>query len=1042
MTIRDAVGVVTRLAAATLILANSTAAQEAAVGGSVEAVTGEPLVGVQVFIPGTSFGTLTDNAGRYRLTGVPPGEHLVRASIIGFGGMEDVVTLSSGELAIVDFALRVSPVAGDRIVATITGERSRRELSSDISTIAAGSVTEDTRANQFTQVLKGQATGVYVRQSSGTVGTGADVRLRGSGSITQGTAPLYVIDGAIIDGNARATGGPLVSSMSVGGQEFTRLSDLNPDEIESIDVIKGPAASALWGARGNAGVILITTKKGVAGDTRWNVRADLGSNRQLNGFVDPAGGRSAVPGQWPTTGWNPLSFGFPTDTLYTQNLLEEFNPFRNALYQNYNGNVTGGAGAANYFGSVQYLNEEGTLPNNAMARFNFRANFDVEPAKRVNLSFSNGYVSSNVHLPDNDQTSLGYIGVAVVGLPWQKPLNGVTDPVTGETVDSCPLAIELAKVTGQATTSFAGSCPEHSFFGNATFDDIAEIVNEKKIERYTGSGSATWTATDRWTNRLTLGYDMVADRTMKLIPVDPGLPFGVDSRGFIRRHHITSRTLTLQGTTSYAQPLASDLDFEFVGGAQWYRQVQEGSDAAGEVLPATGPAINNAVINFAADAYEEQRSIGLFVQGQLAWKDRLFVNGAVRWDDNSAQGERLGMQAYPKVGVSFVALEGPGAVNMLRLRTAWGRSGSLPGPTDALTLLVSGPVAVAGTNQLGISPLRPGNPELAPEVGEEWEAGFDASLWRDRLGLRFTYYDQRTENAIVAADQAPSAGFPNRAFKNIGALHNRGFEVELDALALASRTVAWDWRFIVSTNRNIITELNESIIFGLEGDGQRHQEGLPFGSYVSSVVELGDDGEPRILRCGDTPGTWGPGDTPGAKEDFCDPFNNGRYNGDPTPRWESSVQTTIRLFERVQLYALFDLQTGHHLQNASIGFICALLNTCLDRWEKGEDGQLTDHARIIGFATDSDSEWPYVESADWGKWRTAQVRVDLPSNWSRFLGVKGLSVQFIGENLITWTSYTGLDPEINYAGQNEAVRAEFYTLPPAKRFIATVNISL
>jgi TonB-linked SusC/RagA family outer membrane protein len=1017
------------------------AAQEGTITGSVKAVAGESLIGAQVFIRGTTFGTFTDEAGQFRLTRVPAGEYILRVSTIGYRGSERLVTVTSGEGATVDFVLEIAAVALDDVVATITGQRRRRELGGDISKIEAQRVVEDTRASQFTQVLKGQATGVYVRQSSGTVGTGADVRIRGTGSITQGIQPLYVVDGTIIDGEANANDVLFSPSpVFVGGQSYSRLNDLNPDEIESIEVIKGPAASALWGARGSAGVILITTKKGAAGKTRWNARADLGFNRQTNGFVDPRRGTSFVKGQFPTTGWNPRSFGFATDTLYTQNLLREFSPFGDGLYQNYHGSVTGGAGTGSYFGSVQYLNEEGTLPNNSQERFNFRANFTVDPSDEVNLSFSNGIVSNKVLLPDNDNSPVGYIGVALVGLPWQKPLSGVEDPVTGQSVETCPLALELAKATGAPTSAFTNNCPENSFFSGRTFEDVATLVNEKKIERYTGSANVTWTPVERWTNRFTLGYDMVNDRAMRLVPVDPDLPFGRSSLGDLGRHATSSRNLTVQGTTTYLQPITSSLEVEFVGGVQWYRQTIEGNLVQGQTFPATGPAVNNAVTNRASDAFDEQKSIGFFAQGQLQWKDRVFVNGAVRWDDNSSQGTKAGVQTYPKFGVSLVALEGQGAINTLRLRTAWGRSSTLPGTNDALTTLSSGPVAHQGTDQLGISPDTPGNSDLRPEVGEEWEAGFDLAVVEDRIGLTFTYYRQATENAIVLEDVAPSLGFPNQRFTNIGHIENRGLEIEFDALALAKENFSWDLHFILSHNSNEVTELADPIIYGLGGDPQRHQEGLPFGSYVQPQVILGEDGSPRVLSCGETPGAWGPGDKPGDKEDFCDPAGNARWIGDPTPRWESSIQTTVQLFKYVQLYALFDFQSGHQLDNAGAAFLCELFGTCLDRWEKGSNGELTDRAKIIGLAANIGSEAPWILDADWGKWRTAQIRLDMPPSVTRFLKLSGLSIKLIGENLVTWTDYNGLDPEINWAGQDESIRAEFLTLPPARRFIGTLNI--
>jgi len=1027
---------------ALLGMPTAATAQEGAIGGQVTSIAdGENLIGVQVFIPGTSFGTLTDDGGRFRITGVPAGDYTLRASIIGFQGSEQPVTVVGGEVATVDFVLEISAVALDEVVATITGERRRRELSADISTIEAVTVVENTRTNDVTSVLKGQATGVFVRRSSGTVGTGADVRIRGSGSIDLSTQPLYVIDGAIIDGQAN-NNDPLTAQIGVGGQDFSRLVDLNPDEIETIEIIKGPAASALWGARGNAGVVVITTKKGAAGATRWNFRADLGVNNQANGFVAEDSPTSTVKGQWTRTGWDSSAFGYPTDTLYTMNLMEEFQDdiLQNGLYQNYNGNVTGGAGVWNYFGSVAYNDEEGTMQGNALQKFNFRANFGVDPSDKLNISFSNGFTSNEVNLPQNDNNGFGYIGVTTVGFPWLHEITA-TDPVTGETVQTCPDELEGSKALGVPTSELGFCGTTGGFFGGRRPEKVASIVTAKETQRYTGSGNVTWNPVQRWTNRFTLGYDYVSDQTVNLFPVDLDRPFGGASDGFIGKPFTNSRNLTMQGTTSWTQPLTSSLDFEVVGGAQWFRRTINTAYVEGLVFPASSPAVNNSVTQNSTDGFQESKSIGFFVQGTFQWDNRLFLNGAVRWDNNSAQGEFLGVQTYPKFGASYVALEGQGLFNMLRFRGAWGQSGTLPGTNDSKALVAITQVALEGTDQLGIAPNRPGNPLLAPEVGNEWEAGLDLSMFQDRIGLVATYYNQKTKNTVVEKELAPSVGFPSDVFTNIGETSNKGFEIALDALVVAAENFSWDLRVLASNNTNTITELTTPIIFGT----QRHQQGLPFASYVDQVVVMGAGG-PEVLTCDATPGSWSPADAAagnaGAKGDYCDPTDNARFLGDPNAHWEGSLQTTFTVFKYVQLYALFDFQNGHQLWNLTGSFLCEWLGggTCLDKWQRDAEGNLTERAELLSFASDIQTDSFFILDSDFAKWRTAQIRFDMPPSVTRFLKVNGLQFQFIGENLVTWTDYSGLDPEFNQNGQAEQGRREFLTLPFPRRFIGSINI--
>jgi len=1005
-------------------------AQDGAITGHVTAIAGEDLVGVQVFIPGTSFGTLTDEAGRYRITGVPAGDYTLRASIIGYQGSEQPVTVTAGEVATVDMSLDISAVALDEVVATITGERRRRELATDISTIDADLVTDNTRSARLDNVLKGQSTGVFVRQSSGTVGTGSLVKIRGTGSISLSNTPLYVVDGTIIE-STNEEASPFYTGAN-GGQTWSRTNDLNPDEIQSIEIIKGPAASALWGARANAGVIVITTKKG-SGTTQWNVRADLGSNRDQ--------------GVYPPSVYNPLFDGDSSlDTLYTWNPLEPDGehgvddiavPFRNGMIQNYNGNVAGGAGIWNYFGSVAYQNEKGVLPNNDQQRFNFRANFDVSPSDKFDLSFSNGYVSSETNLPDNDNNGFGYLGNALLGSVGNLVQN-LTDPVTGEQRETCPRAIERARSSGTPSSNFDSVCGAVLFgTGVLSFDPITQLINSQKTERYTGSGNATWTPTPRWINRFTLGYDMFSARIAFQTPVDADLPFGTGSRGNINKPTWTSRNLTMQGTTTYLQPITQDLGFEFVGGVQWFRNTEEASRIQGQTHPAAGASVGNSVIQTADDSFTELKALGFFVQGQFDWNDKLFVNGAVRWDNNSAAGTNLGVQTYPKFGASYVALEGAGFVNMLRFRGGWGQSGKLPGTNDAKALLAVTQVAFEGTDELGVTPFRPGNPNLSPETGQEWEAGFDMAMWRDRLGLTFTYYDQKTKNTVVNKNLPASGGFAQPVFTNIGQIDNKGFEVDLGVLAVDAENVNWDFNFIVSRNSNVISQLVDPIFVGFTG---RHQQGLPFASQYSETVVIGDDGLPRILPCSETPGTWGPDDPSAAFEDFCDPSDDHRYQGKTNPSYEGSVQTTLGLFKYVQLYALLDFQDGLVQANNTEEFQVAFTENCLCMFEENPDGTLTDEAlkkRAFAFR----AEDPFIYNADWAKLRVVQLRFDLPPSWTRVLSLNNLSLQFLAENLVTWTSYPGFDPETSWSGQDETSREDFLTQPLARRYIASININ-
>jgi len=1022
-------------AAAALVLGTSgIAAQQGAIAGRVtDASTLEPLVGAQVFIQGTNLGELTDQDGRYRIEGVAAGTYEVTVRLIGYRqASRSDIAVQSGQVTTANFAIDVAAVALDEIVTTITGEQRRREIGYSTGNIAAEQVVADARPQSVTDLIKGRVTGVTVRRNSGSLGTGSDIKIRGTASISQDVTPLIAVDGAFVSNDNVANNG-----LGLGGQDPSRLNDINPEDIADIEIIKGPAAAALYGSRAAAGIIKITTKKGRTGTTRWNVRSEFGVESN--------------PAEFSASVFNPQSLLGPsaTDTLYTLDLLDGDagfeSPFRKGFQQTYGASVRGGSSSFSYFASGQYQNLEGNLPDNEREGVNVRANFNVQPSDKVDISVSNGFLTNSTFFPQNDNNAQGYIGVAMIAFPWTKTIE-VADPVSGEAVTTCPLNYEFARLQGitvaQATGAL-GPCPANPFFSGRTFEDIATLRDEQEIERYTGSATLNWRPIDNWTNRATIGYDQFADLVVQITPVNPDRPFGAASDGAITNNQATNRNLTLEGTSSLSLDLNDDWNFETTVGAQFFRNHVEGVQTTGNVFPASGPTVGNSVTTTATDFTIETRTIGLFAQEQIGWKDKLFVTPAVRMDDNSAAGENLGIQWYPRLAVAYSISEeefAPEFFESLKLRASFGQAGQQPGSNAALELLTATKVAAGGSDLAGVTPAQIGNPTLQPARSTEWEGGFDASVLSGRLGVEFTYFNSTTEDDVVFRQVAPSLGTPGGQFVNIGEIKNSGIELGLDASAFRSRDLTVDLRGTLSHIDNEVTLLEDPIIFGLGGASQRHTEGFPFASYFAEEIIIDPDtGDPRVLTCEEDPSRG------------CNPDDNHRFLGQPNPTWEGSLSTTINLFDRVTLYGLVDFQAGQQLFNSTDEFRCGFLGggdpvesgagTCAELFEKDADGNYTDAALIAQEASRIGSEAPWIEDADFAKLRTVSVRFQLPESWTTKLRLQNASVTLVGENLVTWTGYDGLDPEINFGGQTAATRADFLTLPPSRRFLATLSFT-
>jgi len=997
-----------------LIFAPSIASAQTtgSVAGEVRDIqTGQPLAAAEVILVGTDNGMLTQANGRYSLSNVPVGEAVVRVRQLGYRTETRSVAIRAGETTVLNVEMGVSAISLEGLVVTAAGEQRRRELGNSAAQLSAPQLLESTIPTNLTGLLQGQAPGVTVQLASGTTGGSSTIRIRGNSSISLNNTPLIYIDGARVSNN-------VASGPGVGGQTTSRLNDLNPNEIESIEIVKGPSAATLYGTEASAGVIRITTRRGRSGTAEWTFRSEMGQIEDVT--------------PWPSSAVNLRAFfgNAVRDTVYTMNLLKQdgtdLSPWRKGLEQTHGLSLRGGSDNATYFLSGDVTDLEGTLPNNFMQRYSLRSNLNLTPSDKVNVSSQVGYTSSKAQLPDNDNNGFGYIGVALLGFPWEKPLTR-TDPVTGEqNVETCAIDYEIALAFGIPFGSF-WECAPNPFFGGRTFDDVATIQNQQQIERFTASSTVDYRPFSVLSTRASVGYDQFSDQTGYLIPVDPALPFGRSSLGERAITNFVNRNFTLEASSTLELDLLPSLRSSTSVGAQFYRQLVEAAGSSGEVLPAGTGTVSNAVTTSGFESVVENRTLGIFVQQQFGYQDRIFVTPALRLDENSAFGRNLGRQAYPRVMASWVLSEEswlplPAFTESLRVRGAWGTSGKQPSTFAALQLLSSQRVTFRGQDLAGIGLTRPGNPDLKPETGRELELGFEADLLEGRVGIDFTFYDQLTQDAIVSRPQAPSTGFSSAQFTNVGEMKNSGMELGLDVILLQRPDLTWDWRFTGATNKGEITSLTDPIIYGLGGNTQRHAEGFPYGAYWGFRYSIGADGEVDIS-------------------------DEAEYLGHPTPEWEGSFSSSLTLWNRVTLFANFGFQGGHQQFNSTEEFMCGFLGggrygaTCLASFETDADGNFTDLARLKQAASEDVEISPWIEDADFLRLRTVSARVQLPSTWMARVGATRGHFTLAGENLAIWTGYTGMDPEINFAGGAQATRAEFLTLPPARRVTGQLSIT-
>lgn len=1002
-------------------------AQAGSVTGQVtDRQSGQPVPGarIQVTQTGQVVGVRFD--GRYNIARVAPGSYDLRVIAVGYAADRRQVTVVSDQAATLDFALTAVAYSLEEMVVTATGEQRRLELGHTVGVIRADSVAALSPITNMSNLLQARTAGVTILPSSGTVGAGSRIRIRGANSLSLSNEPIFFIDGVKVNTNASS------SSLGTGGQAPSRLNDINPEEIESIEIVKGPSAATLYGTEAVNGVVRITTKRGVAGAPRWNVYAEAGRNDDNNTYPDNyrSVGRTitgGVPGgTLRTCLLTQVVAGVCTvEQTFKTNILADpaKTPIGTGYRQQYGANVTGGTELVQYFFSSEFEDDVGTfvlpdsekvrlltsravteLPNfvhrpNAARRISLRSNLATHLRSNLDAQANIGYVSSNLRLPQNDNNVLGMLPSGYFG---------------------------VMDTLGRSNWGFFAP------------GEIFSLERQQRIERFTGSGSLQWRPLPWLASRAVVGYDIGTRQETQFDPTSLGPAFGTTGLGTKADTRTELKTYSVDAGTTANFRLTSNLISRTSVGTQYYKDVFFQNQAVGQRLTFGSRDVDGAAILTASQTTTTIIKLGAFAEQQFTWKDRLVVTGAVRADDVSSFGADFNAIVYPKASISWVLSDEPffprsGTVSLLRLRGAYGQSGNQPGSTDALTFLAPTASAVNGASTSAVQFGSLGLSGLKPEKSRERELGVDASFFRDRINVDLTYYHKETSDALIARTLAPSLGVSTTRFENLGSVKNEGVELSVNARIVDTRDVAWDLLVSGSRNTNKLVDLGEDflgdpippIVFGV----QRHVEKYPLGGFwARPITSFSDANSNGIIELSEVV----VGDT-------------AEFIGSAQPTKELSVHNTLSLFSgRVRVYALLDYKGGFYQYNSTEEFRCtATGNNCRavqDATAPLEDQATAVARRFHGSAT----LWGYIEDSEFLKLREVAVTYNIPDRWAAAIGAKRANLTFAGRNLATWTGYKGVDPEVNQLGQGSSngfgVR-DFLTQPPIRTFIVRANLT-
>ena len=1017
--------------------AHVLAAQQATTGsirGRIVDESGAPAVAVQVTVVGTTLGVVSGANGEYLLRGVSPGTVSVRAARIGYTAKSQSVTVTAGGEATANFTLERVAARLEEVVTTATGEQSRRQFGNVVATVNVDSVTSRLPVTNVHEVLQARTAGVQVIQGWGMTGSSPSIRIRGTSSLSLTNEPLIVVDGIRLDNSANP------SNYTTG--RLNLFSTFNPDEIETIDIIKGPSAAALYGTAAANGVIVIKTKRGEAGGARWTVYAEGGTVSNPGGHtpnywswgraLDASGNPIPNPANNPAFQcrvFHAAAGICRVDSLTTYNpwTAAETDPFTTQPRSMAGVQVAGGSDRLRYFLSAEHeretgpyhmpdfevnriTTERGSRPRareidpNQLYMNSLRGNFTVGIRPNLSLDVTSGYVRRNLWSP--------FEGSFFAGMSFQY----ITAP-------------------GYKQTGVNGLQREY-------VGDVFGIQSLVRDDRFIGSAALNWQPYTWLTTRAVVGLDQNNSFGFRQQRRGEGTrvavawgPTGQEGGKDYDRSNNALYTIDL-GATSTNQILSTLSARTSIGG-QWFFNALYQSQGRGYGLPPGATTPNAATRRESWEFTTENKTYGMYLEEQLGWRDRLFLTAGARIDQNSAFGREATNTVYPRGALSYVISEESwfpqtSWLGRLRLRAAVGQAGVPPTTIAALQYLGARAFpAGASADEPGLRLADLGNEDLRPEVTTEYEGGFDIGVLKDRVNLEATMFRKISKDALIRAPLPPSYGTAEGSstpaqWQNLARVENRGIELTIDAQVVETTPFTWNVRLNGSTLKNKLVD-NGGVALST-APGARNVVGYPlFGLWDRRITGYDDvNGDGRVSDA--------ELQVTAAQE----------YRGSTLPELEAGFSNTIGLLNNtLQLTALLDYRGKFYKRWRSEEWRCQSSSNC----EAVNDpaASLDDQAAAVAANSSTKrSLWGYFVENDFIKFRELSLSYQLPERLvGRYLRGRSATAVVSGRNLgYPWTKYPGIDPEANWVvgntgGDNQDLTAQ----APMRYFLARINMS-
>ena len=955
-------------------------AQSITISGTVTDDFGDPISGATVQIKNTNLGTVTDTSGNYTFQeNLSAGNYILVFRSIGLSTKENAITITTQTEITIDVIMSMDILGLDEIVITGVGALTAKKQIGNVISSVSGLDIAESGAVDITGALSGKLAGIQVSQNSGDPAGGISVRLRSASTVNGSSDPLYIIDGVIVNNNS-------TNVLNVTSVVQNRLSDINPQDIDRIEVIKGAAAAAIYGSRASNGVVQIFTKKGQSGEPTITLSSSVNFNslRKKRDFNEE-------PFDWTSSDITVLDKEPVTRYDYQDMVFQ-----KSAGTDNYV-SIAGGKEKTNYFASFSYLKNDGIMKGTDYEREGGRIRINQEINDWASVSIGTYFSTSH----SNDKPNGGYgFGVLQTILFTNNTINPAQDA--------------------------DGNYPNMTFYPNI-LEYIETFDYQQKNNRTISDLQLNLKPTENLNINYIVGYDNAESIGTTYVPI------GTNTRllGSASTTTISTQQFNSDLNINYNKNISDNIKSTTTAGFSWQSDETDLRAISGSGL-ALGVRTTDGAASISTDESRSKRTFwGGFLQQTFGFNNRLFITGAIRLDGSSVFGADERNQFYPKASMSYLISEEDfwknslgNAFSSFKIRGAWGQAGNLTaiGPFDRLSNYSA--ISIDGNSGL-IAPTRLGNADLKPERQTELEFGLDMALFNNRLGIELTYYNQDIEDLLLARTLSPSTGAGSRV-ENIGTMNNKGFEILITATPIQTEDFSWSITGTYSSNKNEVNNI-EGEQFGIGNFGfSVAKNGQPLGVFYQGYYARNPDGS-LLLTPGGLPqrekGSFDANGNPVPERDASGQpsgSNLSKVIGDPNPDYIASLINEVT-YKNFSFRLQFDAVQGVDILSWDTRMFYRFGGGPASASELAGETVRGTGAANFGIAE------AYIEDGSFIKLREISASYLLRDPLK---GVDNIKFSLTGRNLFSIDNFSSYDPEVNMDAQSNGSRGGVMGLIP------------